>query len=174
LSSKKRLLSYVFFVTGISLLIGVVLYYFYIRPTTGTDQAESIPRTIAGLALAQVITGQEAVDAIHQLHGKDFPLTNGAVASYGAQNATLWVSGTGGESDAAALTEMMKVRIAEGRSPFVDQGSFNLDGFTIYALDGLGQAHYYWQSGSLVLWLTVDQELASSALQETIHFYRPK
>ena len=162
---------YLLFVFGVAILTGTVLVYLHIRTNSNNDLAEKVPQTLAGLSLSQVITGQEAIESIHQLHGRDFPLKGGAVASYGAQNATLWVAGTGGESDAAALTELMKVRIAEGRSPFVAQDSFKVEGSLVYALEGLGQVHYYWQSDSLVLWLAVDWELAISALQQAVEYY---
>jgi len=173
MKSRTRLLSYLFFVAGIAVLTSAFLFYLHAQPRTNDNLVERVPQSIAGLQLSQVITGQEAIDSIHQLHGKDFPLSGGAVATYGTQNAILWISGTGGERDAADLTELMKTRIAEGRSPFIDQGSFKVDGTLIYALEGLGQVHYYWQSGSLVLWLAVDQELAISALQQIVEFYAP-
>ena len=63
------------------------------------------------------------------------------------------------------------LRIAEGRSPFEELGSFELDDFVIYELEGIGQTHYYWQSGRLVLWLAADGELAERALGEVVIFY---
>ena len=173
MKSKTRILSYLFYVGGVVVLTGTVLFYLHTQPKSNENLVERVPQSIVGLKLSQVITGQEAIDSIHQLHGKEFPLSSGAVATYGTQNATLWVSGTEGEREVANLTELMKTRIAEGHSPFIDQGSFKVDGILVYALEGLGQVHYYWQSGGLVLWLAVDQELAISALQQTVEFYTP-
>ena len=173
MSSKNRLISYILFVVGIAILVIVGMYALHINRPARQFLGSSTPQTIAGISLAQVITGQQAIDSIHQLHGKDFPLVDGAVAVYGEQNVILWVSDAGSQTAAADQTELMKVRIAEGRSPFVDQGTFEQNGFLIYALDGLGQAHYYWQSGSLVLWLAADYEIAPGALQETVRFYKP-
>lgn len=173
MNSKTRLFSYLLFVAGVAVLTGAVLFYLHTQIGTSAGLAESVPQEIAGLSLSQAIVGQEAIDSIHQLHGKDFPLTGGAVASYGTQKIILWVSSTRGAGDAEELTELMKTRIAEGRSPFVDQGSFRVDGSLVYALEGLGQVHYYWQSGSLMLWLAADRELAISALQQTVEFYAP-
>ncbi len=38
----------------------------------------------------------------------------------------------------------MNARIADGDSPFVAIADLSLDGLTIYALDSMGQAHF-WQ-----------------------------
>ena len=173
MNSKNRLLSYIFFVTGVAVLGAVGLFAWHTSLAEKVVLGSSVPPEIAGFPLAQEISGQEAIDSIHELHGKDFVLVDGAVAAYGVQNVILWVSDAGSESAAADLTDLMKVRIAEGRSPFSDQGSFDVDGFLVYALDGLGQTHYYWQSGRLVLWLAADYDIALSALQETVRFYRP-
>jgi len=170
--TRNRLLSYPLFIIGVTLLTGVVLYYLHVRQAEDNALESSVPQEIADLPLVQLLVGQEAIKSIHQLHGKNFPLEAGAVAVYGNQNVLLWVSDAGSNSAAAYLTESMKVRIAEGRSPFVSLGDFELDGLTVYGLDGLGQAHYYWQSRHLVLWLSVDGELTEQALRESVAFYR--
>ena len=170
--TRNRLLSYLLFAVGVAVLTGTVLYYLHISQTESSASEDNIPQVVADLPMEQLIVGQEAIKNIHQLHGKDFPLEAGAVAVYAEQNVILWVSDTGSISAAADLTELMKVRIAEGRSPFVALGDFELDGLTIYALDGLGQAHYYWQAGKLVLWLAADVEIAERAMSEVTEYCR--
>ena len=172
MSNKTRLVSYVLFVVGAVLLTGALLFTLHTNRTADTELGHNVPQTIADFALAQVITGQNAVESIQQLHGKDFRLVDGVVATYGDQNATLWVSDAGSVSAAADLTELMKTRIAEGNSPFVMFGDFDLDGFTVYALEGIGQAHYYWQVNELVLWLAVDVDFAEQAVRETVAYYQ--
>jgi hypothetical protein len=66
----------------------------------------------------------------------------------------------------------MHARIAEGNSPFIALGDLELEGFTVYALDGMGQAHYFWRSGNLVVWLAADVPVAQQAILESIEFYR--
>jgi hypothetical protein len=169
---RNRLLSYLLIVAGVAVLTGTALYYLHIKQAEGNALENNLPQSVADLPLAQLIVGQEAIKSIHQLHGKDFPLVGGAVAVYGTQNVILWVSDAGSVSAAADLTELMKVRIGEGRSPFEELGSFDLGEFVIYELDGMGQTHFYWQSGRLVLWLAADGELAEEALHEVADFYQ--
>ena len=169
---RNRLLSYLLFAAGVVILTGTVLYYLHINQAENNDLENNVPQAVAVLPLEKLIVGQEAIASIHQMHGRDFPLAGGTVAIYGNQNVILWVSDAGSVSGAADLTELMKVRIAEGRSPFEELGNFELGGLTIYALEGMGQAHYYWQSDRLVLWLAADADIAKQALQETMAIYR--
>jgi len=172
MNSRRRALSYFLFIVGIILLTGSVLYYFHTRQPSPDNLTGDVPEIVAGLPLVHVITGQEAIDSIHQLHGKEFPIESGAVAIYGNQNAVLWVSDAGSVSAAAGLIELMTGRIAEGNSPFAALGDLDFDGNTVYALDGMGQAHYYWQAGKLVLWLAADVSVAQLAITECVEFYR--
>jgi hypothetical protein len=40
-----------------------------------------------------------------------------------------------------------------------------------YALDGMGQKHFYYQSRKLIIWLAADENIAEQALEETLEFY---
>ena len=172
MSINRRLLSYILFAVGVVLLSGTVVYYLHTQQPVSENLAKNVPEIVADLPLVQFITGQEAVASIYQLHGKDFPLKSGAVAIYGNQNVTLWVSDAGSDSAATDLTELMNARIAEGNSPFTVLGNLELDGTTVYALDGMGQAHYYWQVGKLVFWLAADVPVAQQAIIECVKFYK--
>jgi hypothetical protein len=172
MTTKRKFLSYVLFVIGVVILTGTIVYYLHTRQPVSDNMAENVPEIVANHPLVQVVTGQEAIDRIHQLHGKDFPMDGGVVAVYGNQNAILWVSDAGSVPDAVDLTELMKDHIAAGNSPFIELGDFNLDGLNIYALDGMGQAHYYWQSGKLVLWLAADVSVAQQSIIECVDFYK--
>ena len=170
--TRNRLLSYLLLVAGVAVLTGTVLYYLHIKQAENNALENSVPQEIAGLPLTQPIAGQEAIENIQQLHGKEFPLVDGSVAIYGDRSVILWVSDAGSISAAADLTELMRIRIAEGHSPFQELGNFELDDFVIYELEGMGQVHYYWQSENLVLWLAVDGILAEDALHEVAIFYQ--
>ena len=169
---NRRFLSYILFVTGVALLFGAGLYYFHTREPVTSGQAKNVPEILANLPMVRIVTGQEAINLIHQLHGNDFSLKDGTVATYGNQNATLWVSDAGSVSAASKLTELMSDRISAGNSPFSVLGDFELDGQTVHALDGMGQAHYYWQAGNMVIWLAVDVPVAQQAVIECVEFYK--
>jgi hypothetical protein len=132
-----------------------------------------LPDTLAGLQLVDSIYHGRAVDAINRLHGLDFSLSSAAVGAYqGQAGAILWVSGAPTSWHAMSLTKDMRDRIAEGNNPYTPLGEREVGGTVVYALEGLGQRHYYFRAGSLMVWLAVDEELAEAALQECLSFYR--
>lgn len=133
----------------------------------------AVPDAIAGMRLAQKTVGPEAVAEVTRLHGKEFPLTSGAMAMYGKGTVTMWVSGAPASPLAAEMVLAMEKKISEGRSPFTPLGTREMNGHTVYELTGMGQRHFYFQSGRLVVWLAADQSIAEQALGEVTQFYSP-
>ena len=153
---------------GLPLLVAAVGYSILIaRPA-----ALSVPDTLSGLPLTTASFGQPAIAEIARLHGKEFPLTSGAVAAYGGEGeATLWVSGAPLNWTATQMVRTMEKKIAEGRTPFTPMGTREVSGRTVYELAGMGQRHFYFQAGRLVVWLAADEALAEKALGEVLRFY---
>jgi hypothetical protein len=133
--------------------------------------AAAVPDVVAGARLVQKTVGPEAVAEVTRLHGKEFPLTSGAMATYGNGTATLWVTGVPASPMAAEMVRAMTNKIAEGRSPFRPMGTREIHVRAVYELGGMGQRHFYFQSGSLVIWLAADEAIAEKALMETLTFY---
>ena len=172
METKTRLLSYALFLSGVAVLTAVALYYWHTLQVVSLQLDVPTPRTVSALPRVRELSGQRAIENIQQLHGVDIQLIDGYVAIYGNQNVVLWVADAGNINGAAELTELMREHIDEGRSPFQPLGDFELEGRVVYALDGLGQAHYYWQAENLVLWLAADVELAEGALPEVVSHYQ--
>lgn len=139
----------------------------------------AVPGSVAGMPLTQKTVGPEAVAEVTRLHGKEFPLTSGAMAMYGDGAVTLWVSGAPARLIANEMVRAMTDKIADasagsaqgGRAPFTPTGTRDMDGRTVYELTGMGQRHFYFQSGRLVVWLATDETLAGQALVEVAQFY---
>ncbi len=130
-----------------------------------------VPRALAGLPLTALESGDEALIAVEQLHGKALGtgLDAAWVAHYGdAGQATLWVSRSANPQDAQVLFVRMTDKIAEGNSPF--SGSKPMSGAELegYELDGMGQKHYYFVAGADLYWLAVAPDLAQPALAELV------
>jgi hypothetical protein len=158
------------------MLTGVVIAvtafgWLYYEQKIANPAPVSIPSTLAGLPLKDQMTGRQASFDFSQLHGKQFPLISGAVGVYGNHQATLWLAGTPLKAMAAEMVTAMRDKIAEGRSPFTPTGAFSNNGRTIYSLEGMGQKHYYFQSGNLVIWLAIEANLAEPALQQLKEYY---
>jgi len=168
---SKRLFGLILIFVGGLILIASLGYVFFHYCLTNPSHAP-LPESLAGFPLNSHSFGVRAVGEINQLHGLEFPLSSGAVGMYGTQGqAKLWISGSPNKIMAVKLMDDMVDRIAEGNSPFTPTGELIDNDRTVYALDGHGQIHYYYQSGKLIVWLAADADIADQALAETLTFY---
>lgn len=166
----KRTFSLTLIVAGM-LIVFSALVWFSFDGVIRNPASVSLPDHLAGLPLTDQITGSQVASNFAMLHGKQFPLTSGAVGIYGNGQATFWVAGTPLKMMAARMVTDMQKKIAEGRSPFTPTGEFTENGRIVYLLEGMGQKHFYFQSGNLVIWLAADAGIADAALQQLQEFY---
>lgn len=162
------------------LLVGSGLAYGALERAVASPGPAPLPRSVAGLGLAEELAGPEAVGNIARLHRQAFPLSAAAVGTYrdGTHSATLWVSESPLSPLARQMEQAMEQAIATTPTPFVPEESRRVDGRLVHVLGGMGQRHYYFRSGNLVVWLAidrplaVDQPLAGAALTDALAFYR--
>jgi hypothetical protein len=155
-----------------ALLLAGSFGYWRFREAIANPGAASLPKSLAGLPLSTVAYGPEAVAEITRLHGKEFPITSGAMGMYGSESqATLWVAGFPASPMAAQIVAAMQEKIAQGNSPFTPTGQQQDEGRTVYQLDGMGQKHVYFQSGSLVIWLAANPPIAEKAIQQILEVF---
>lgn len=166
----KRIFPFALITFGILLSIGA-LSWLYLNNRVSLSTGLDLPNQLAGLRLTESKSGDQAVSEFTDLHGKSFPVTSGAVGIYGNRDITLWVASTASDSVALELTNAMQDRIAEGTSPFTPVDEINNRNRKVYALEGMGQKHYYFQSQNLVIWLAANPALADEALQQILEVY---
>ena len=166
----KRIFFLALLTVGILLSIGA-LSQLYLNRGVSSSTALDLPSQLAGLSLTESKTGNQAIAEFMELHGKSFPITLGAVGIYGNRDITLWVASTASDSVALELTNTMQERIGEGRSPFTPVDEINDRNRKVYALEGMGQKYYYFQSQNLVIWLAAEPALAGEALQQILEVY---
>ena len=166
----KRILIPLLVFTGLAIVL-ITSGWFYFEQKITNPSPEAIPDNLAALPLMDQMTGRQAAFDFSQLHGKQFPLTSGAVGIYGDHQATLWVAGAPLKGIAARMVSSMREKIAEGRSPFTPTAEISDNKRTIYVLEGMGQKHYYFQSENLVIWLAIEADHADKAIQQLQEFY---
>lgn len=133
-----------------------------------------LPDAVADLDLTESLMAERAITEFTRLHGNDFPIISGSIGMYGADHsATLWVAGAPLQPVAGRMLAAMRNKIAStsGGSPFSPVGERQDGSRTVFELDGMGQKHFYFQSGKLIVWLTVDPERAEEALTQILKFY---
>jgi len=132
----------------------------------------SLPADIAGAPMTAKQEGWRAIESITYLHHQDFPLAAGAVGYYGLNHdATLWVARASSEWAASRMANAMATTIGRSESPFKPTNIRHHDDHHVHELTGMGQTHFYFQSGDLIVWLDVHPELAEPGLQQVMAFY---
>jgi hypothetical protein len=166
----KRIFPLGLITLGVLLSIGA-LGQLYLKGRVNSPATIDLPKEVAGLRITESTSGDQAISEFTSLHGKQFPVNSGAVGIYGNREITLWVAGAPSESIALEMTNAMQQRIAEGNSPFTPVSEMRDRNRKVYALEGMGQKHYYFQSKNLVIWLAVDPAFSDEALQQTLEVY---
>jgi hypothetical protein len=166
----KRIFPVVLITLGILLSLGALSQLYWSNRENSAVSVD-LPNQLAGLRITDSQSGADAIAEITALHGKEFPVDFGAIGIYGNREITLWVAGTPSESIAVEMTNAMQQKIAKGNSPFTPINEINYRKSKIYALKGMGQSHYYFQSKALVIWLAVDPVFADEALQQILEVY---
>ncbi len=129
------------------------------------------PESLGGLRLVHVLRGEEALQAIDHLHGKELGGQGGYVAHYETSGAVamLYVSKASSVEQAARQVQRMTERIGQGTTPFYHLKSSEREGTTVYSALGQGQIHYFFQEGLTVIWLAADAPVANESLR---NFFR--
>jgi hypothetical protein len=158
-------------VFGVALVISAIALpaFFRAKPESSSTL---IPDQVGGLPLVSEATGSAALREFTQLHGKSLSILSGSKASYGlGDQVTLWVAGTASITDSRQMLESMRDKIAEGNSPFQPAGTSQDGNRMVYLLDGMGQKHYYFQSGKYLVWLSSNPQMAIRALKQVLNYY---
>lgn len=165
---KRTSLPLVLIIIGGLIILGVTTLLVY--QTSGKGVIPT-PARLAGFTHTRLITRSEAVKEIQQLHGKEFDIGAASLVDYGGGKVRLWVAELSNSTQAAAMIASMQKSIALGGSPFTPIAQQDIGDRTVYALEGLDQVHFYFQSGSHVVWIGADPDLAEAALDETLAFF---
>lgn len=156
---------------GFAACVFALGYYFYLQEV---DQigAAPLPDELAGQSLVDKIEGAPALDELTWLHRQEFNLNKGAVGTYGMQGEiTLYIAGTPFGLMTGNLVDAMGDKIAAVDTPFTSVAEREIDRRRVYELIGMGQRHFYFRSGDLIVWLAADESLAEEALTQVLGFY---
>ena len=138
-------------------------------------RADILPQQLGAWRLSSSVTGETARLQVEQLHGKALGegITDAWVGQYGIEgggqpHAMVWISRSPGEEPARELLQRMTDRISEGNSPFTGLRPMAAQSVEGYALDGMGQTHYYFLVGTDLYWLAVDPDQAEAVVDELV------
>lgn len=137
--------------------------------------APPIPAQLGELHLVSSITGSDAVKQMNQLHGlQNLGVIGGYIATYqpnrqtsGVQ-AVLWVGESGSTAGAQQLLDRMTGAMSANPTIFSAPQRRTVDGITIYATQGQGGQHYFYQMSNKVVWLQVQGAPAEDLLRDAL------
>lgn len=171
--SSNKWLPLALILLGSSLILTLATFSIFGFPQPNPSPNPNLPQSLGNLPLSKQLEGSKAMAEINQLHGKSLAVTSGIKGIYGEWGAiTLWVAGAESAEEIQDLLISMEEKISRGNSPFIPEKTIQHGGKTIYALSGMEQRHFYFQSANFLIWLAADPEVADQALQETLNFYR--
>jgi hypothetical protein len=142
-------------------------------PAAATPTQTAIPAALGGLPLVETITGDAGVAQTNRLHGLDVGLDRGYVAQYAGSGsrATMWVGWAESEAAAQALVDRMTAKIGPGHPIFQDLQALSFGQRTVFAATGQGQQHFYFHSGSAVVWIAVDGAVAPDVMHDALRSF---
>jgi len=153
-------------------VILVALAYGYYQQRISQIGPAPLPGEIAGLTLRGRVFGAPTLDELFWMHGQDFQLNQAAVGNYGAGNEiTIYAAGTALGFMAGRMLIAMRDKIASSETPFTPLAERQYGSRRVYELEGMGQIHFYFRSGNLVVWLAGNEQEAERALQHALDFY---
>ena len=173
----KKIIPYILFFVGLLLVGGAGFYAWHAaspQPAavgSGVSAPGLVPQSMAGLPLAQTVSGQPAIDSFKQLIGLDFPPGSVSMAQYGQNSATLWLAETESDAKALELISQFEAKIAQGGLPISPMGVFEFQKRKVFMLNSADRTHFFIQSGKNVFWLAILPEQTETAMKELLAFY---
>ncbi|MDP2673861.1 MAG: hypothetical protein Q8Q00_03030 [Dehalococcoidia bacterium] len=136
---------------------------------SATSQQETTPAPgqLAGYDLDQVMSGEEAIAEISELHGEDIPVAEAWVAHYQG-NATVWAARATDTEQAVQLLDRMVRGIQKGTSPFSGLARRQFKGLSVYAVTDGRQTHFFYQQGDRVVWLATPRGAEDAFLSAAV------
>jgi hypothetical protein len=156
---------------GFVVVVFALGYYLYLQEVVIIGSAP-LPLELVELSLEGKVEGEAALEELAWMHQQGFSLNRGAIGSYGEQGQiVIYAAGTPFGLTTSSLVRDMREKIAAVDSPFAPIAEREINRRRVYELIGLGQKHFYFRSGDLIIWLAADESLAEEALAQVLDYY---
>ena len=131
-----------------------------------------LPQELGGLMMHRLVTGEEAMEQLAELHGKSLGISAGYIAYYGGGKdaSIVWVGATQNEGEARQLTDAMTAKIKQGSQQyFKNLRGKEVGGNMVYSVDSSdGLMHHYFQQGGKVVWVAFPPKWDSAGLEAAL------
>lgn len=129
---------------------------------------DAMPDTLAGMERVRLVTGQEAIDRVNDLHGKPLEIEKCAIGMYGGNDrpAVVWISSPKKPADARGQAMSMIESMQNKAGPFKGPEKLTSHGIDIYKFTGMGQEYFVFTKEGLAFWISTPPDYGTKALQE--------
>jgi hypothetical protein len=150
-------------IVGILILMAVLLSVSF---SPGTNKASSvsaekdavnIPNQIGSYILVSKMEGDQAIQQISHLHGKDIKIQNGYILEYqniDQKSAIVWISESPSIHEAGKLFKRMN-KLMDKSKMYSNHRTVEIDGSSVEYVYGMDMDNYYYQKGQQVIWMAV-------------------
>ena len=145
-----------------------VVLCFLLLACTKTPSPIPFDPHIEGLNLTRLLSGEEAMKAINQLHGMPIHVVRGFISHYEGLHgkAIIWVSEATSQDVAKEQIEVMIQKMRQNKnSPFSHYRTGDKGNMSVTAFDGMGQVHYLFRKGPWVYWISADSRSIDTILE---------
>lgn len=138
--------------------------------------ANLFPPQLAGMTRSEVISGQDGINSVEQLHGgKAIPVSDADVVTYkgnGQDEIIIWYSDANTANDAQAMFKDMDSKMPEQSTMFQNYQSVTVGGRQFkHVTSSDGMNHYYWVTGKRVMWVEIHSANPEAVLQQVAPLY---
>ena len=143
------------------------------QPQAAQVDAKLFPQQLAGMSLTNAISGPDAIKEVSQLHGSNIEVKTAYVVAYqgsGGLSMNIWFSEAKDEKDAKGLFVAMDSKMPTTQA-FQNYKTVTVDGKQFKFVTGMGQEHYYWQTGNRVIWVSIGGKNTAEVLKQVAPLY---
>lgn len=139
---------------------------------TGNPEIK-VPDRLGNLKRTMLITGEEAIQVINQMHGLPVASEVNFIAEYGEDPKDLLYVTSYKNADEAEkfLLQMVTKLQAANSGPFSHLHALKSYGKSVYVTLGLGAIHYIYRSSRYLLWLHTYQNFGRELPENLIREY---
>ncbi len=134
------------------------------------SSASDIPQDIANYRLLESVTGTRALQMVSAMHQGPLQVTEAWIGYY-EQDGMIWSGTTGSSESAKAQLESMASAIGKGGTPFSNIQESNREGRRIFTVRDSSSIHYFFQSGTQVIWVTLPRNSGSAFIDAVLRKY---
>lgn len=148
---------------------GLILISLSIITVSCSREVESpLPKNMQGLQLKNLVEGESAEAMINRLHNKRVTSKDSYIGHYAGDGlrATLYFSRFNTEDEASELLESMIEGMKRSGGAFGHFRRFTENDKPVYSVFGLGQIHYFYQTGRSLIWLAADPPVAQEVFMD--------